>query len=66
MFIPEHLIIEEQRKREKQRNEQARIPLYAPRPMPRHEPAGEKRRSPERESGRSVVIVDMNDYSIVE
>lgn len=62
-MVPEHLIIEEQQRRERRREWQPE-PLYAPSPVPRRRPEPD---APSRDnrpkSGGNVIIIDISDYT---
>lgn len=63
MYIPGHLIIEEEKQR-RDKEHSGRIPLYAPRPQDRMtRPEGSSQ--PEEPRRRSIVI-DLNDYSEID
>lgn len=61
LMIPDSLIIEEQRRRERE-SQWEPIPLHAPTPMPRV-PRDEDREPRDEETGRGVIIIDISDYS---
>ena len=60
-MIPEHLIIEEKKKRERRQQWQP-VPLYAPAPSRRPEPNTPHREKREN-TGGNVIIIDISDYS---
>lgn len=63
-MIPETLIIEQHRRRERERAWEP-IPLHAPTPMPHRPERGDDRDEQQRdgETGRGVIIIDISDYS---
>lgn len=70
MFIPGHLIIEDQRRRNQEQQEDRRIPLYAPQPLPlpraeapERQPHGENFGGDNR---RGAIIIDLHDYSEIK
>lgn len=65
MFIPEHLIIEEQRRRNQEQQVDRRIPLYAPQRVPRTDAPERKPRDESFDGSdrRGTIIIDLNDYT---
>lgn len=62
-MIPETLIIEERRRREREQAWEP-IPLHAPTPMPyRPEPQRDSGESERGDARRGVIIIDIADYS---
>lgn len=62
-MIPEYLIIEEKRRRERERSEHfAQLPLYAPQPEPPRE-VERKREDANDEPTSSVIVIDLSDFS---
>jgi hypothetical protein len=65
-FIPEHVILEDQRRRQQEREERYQpIPLHAPTPWPSHQDADRPSRSPDEEEnhGSTVIIIDISDLA---